>query len=113
MTFGVHRDRPVPQDAAEPPAVRPTQGPIRATNPVQRDANRTCLDCGRSVLRARRARGPLPRRCPVCAAARRPRVQVRAYLRSAARLADELGLDEVALAARAAVAVLDVAGVAR
>ena len=113
MTSLVPRARPTPRSAVEPPAIRSPQGSIRATNPVQRDANPTCLDCGRPIVRARRARGPLPRWCPACAAARRPRVQLRAYLRSAARLADQLDLDDVAVAARAAVATLDAAGVAR
>ena len=113
MTSLVRRARPSPRSAVEPPAIRSPQGSIRATNPVQRDANRSCLDCGRSIVRVRRARGPLPCRCPTCAAAWRPRVQLRAYLRSAARLADRLDLDDVALAARAAVATLDAAGNAR
>ena len=113
MTSPVRCARPPGRSAVEPPAIRSPQGSIRATNPVQRDANRSCLDCGRPIVRARRARGPLPLRCLACAAARQPRIQVRAYLRSAARLADELGLADVALAARAAVAALDAAGVAR
>lgn len=49
----------------------------------------------------------MPVRCPACTEARRPRSQLRAYFRSAERLARELGLDAVATAASAAIATLD------
>ena len=78
-----------------------------AGNPVQRDVNATCADCGAPVRRARRARGPLPLRCPTCIAIRRPRAQLRAYLRSAARLAEAEGLSAVHEAILAALAVFD------
>lgn len=74
------------------PVIHSTDPSIAPKNPVQRDLSRACTDCGAPVRRARRARGPLPARCPACAAARRPRDQLRAYLRSAVRLADAQGL---------------------
>jgi hypothetical protein len=74
---------------------------------IQRVSRVDCADCGGSVVRAPRARGPLARRCQTCVAARRPKAQLRAYLRSAGRLAQELGLDPVAAATGAAITILD------
>lgn len=100
-----------PADATLPQAHHATRYRNGAGNPVQRDAHRTCADCGAPVRRARRARGPLPLRCPACVAIRRPRAQLRAYLRSAARLADAEGLPTVHEAVLAALAVFDAAEV--
>ncbi len=83
--------------------------PIAPAKHVQRDLIRSCADCGTSVVRVRRARGPLPLRCPTCTAARRPIVQLRAYLRSAGRLAEAQGLGEVRAATMLALAAVDAA----
>ena len=76
-------------------------------NGIQRVSRVVCLDCGQLVARGKKARGPLALRCLSCASARRPLAQLRAYLRSAERLARTLALDEVATAASSAVAALD------
>jgi hypothetical protein len=75
----------------------PMSTPVRfaATNPVQQDGRTTCAVCGVPVVRAPRARGPLPRECPSCRAASRRRRQLRAYLRSAGRIAEERGMHEL------------------
>lgn len=88
--------RPDHQSAALPHLAR-----IR----VQRVRERRCAGCGGPVLRARR--GPAPRQCVACEIGTRRLRQLRAYLRSAERLADALGRADVAVAARAAVAILD------
>ena len=88
-------------------AVRSARSSIEPTNRVQRVPSGTCADCGTPIVRARGAHGPLPARCPGCTAARRPHVQLRAYLRAAERLAAAYGLDTVVAAAGAAVAALD------
>jgi len=74
-------------------------------NRDQRVSDRECTICGGAVFRA--ARGPAPRWCPSCDAHLRRRRQLRAYLRAAARIADELSLREVAALARQAVTFLD------
>ena len=81
---------------------RPPFGPL---NRNQRVPDRACAGCGGPVLRA--PRGPAPRWCLACDRRVRRRRQARAYLRSAARIADELRLDQVADLARTAVLVLD------
>jgi hypothetical protein len=74
-----------------------------ATNPVQRVTHSTCRVCAGPVVRAPKARGPLPSRCPGCQAATRRGCQLRAYLKSARRIAEEIGMHElVELIARAA-----------
>lgn len=80
---------------------------ITRANGVQRVSRVVCLDCGQLVARGKKARGPLALRCPSCTSVRRPLAQLRAYLRSAERLARTLALDEVATAASSAVAALD------
>ena len=98
---------PGARSAGEPLAIEPARPAIRATKPVQRDVRTACVDCAAPVIRARRARGPLPRRCPACRAARRPRAQLRAYLRSAARLAVGEGLAQVVVDIDMAIVALD------
>jgi hypothetical protein len=71
---------------------RPGVGPA---NPVQRVTGHSCVACGAPLTRAGRARGPMPRECPACRAVRRPRRQLRAYLRSAGRIAKELRMREL------------------
>lgn len=79
--------------------------PLVARIRVERVRGRKCVSCGGPILRA--SRGPVPRRCVRCELATRSQRQLRAYLRSAARLAEALGRGDVAAAARAAVATLD------
>lgn len=86
-----------------------THRPIGPKNRLQRDVSRPCADCGAPVHRARRARGPLPARCPACTALWRPRAQLRAYLRAAGRLADGQQLMEVSAALATALTALNAA----
>ena len=95
--------------ASLPLALQPTSPSIGPNNRLQRDVSRACVDCGAPVMRARRARGPLPMRCVACTVARRPRGQLRAYLRAAERLADGQGLVEVSAALATALTALDAA----
>jgi len=97
------------QSAAKPLGNQSPQPTVGARKPVQRVLSTACADCGAPVIRARRARGPLPTRCPACAATRRSLVQLRAYLRAAARLANARGLGEVSAAIEAALAIFDAA----
>ena len=50
-----------------------------------------CIRCGARVQRRSGARGPKSRRCEVCRERRRLRVQLKAYLATAARVAQSLG----------------------
>ncbi len=104
---GALTDRPRALGAERLLDTRSTRSPLGRTNRLQRDTNGTCVDCGASVVRARRARGPLPARCSACTARRRPLAQLRAYLRAAGRLADQQGLDRVGAAIADALASLD------
>lgn len=93
--------------------VQASRSPIMPLKAVQRDTSKACADCGGPVVRARRARGPLPARCHTCTAARRPLRQLRAYLRSAARLAARTHRPDVETAVDTALAVLDAGEPAR
>jgi hypothetical protein len=79
--------------------------PNFARNRVQQVPALACARCGAAVLRARR--GPVPRHCVSCEIGVRQARQLRAYLRSAERLAKRLGRIEVAEAARTAASLLD------
>ena len=81
---------------------RPPFGP---KNRDQRVSDRECAICGGAVFRA--PRGPAPRWCPSCDIHLRRRRQLRAYLRAASRIADELGIANIAALARQAVTSLD------
>jgi hypothetical protein len=74
-------------------------------NRDQRVSDRACAGCGGPLFRARR--GPIPRWCPACDAEARRRRQLRAYLRSAGRIAAELGLPQVTALAADAVELVD------
>jgi hypothetical protein len=78
-----------------------------AGNPSQRDTRHRCATCGAPVVRARRARGPMPRECPRCRVAHRRERQMRAYLRSAGRIAAERGMSELERLIARAVSVAD------
>jgi hypothetical protein len=86
-------------------AVHPAHLPYWARNRVQQVLDRTCATCHRPILRARR--GPAPRHCVGCEVHVRRLRQLRAYLRSAERLATELNRPVIAAAARDAAAALD------
>jgi hypothetical protein len=86
---------------------RPADLPHWAKNRAQRVHGRKCAACGGVVLRA--PRGPAPRHCVSCAVDLRRRGQLRAYLRSAERLARAIGLPDVADAAGSAIVALDAA----
>jgi hypothetical protein len=86
-------------------AVHPAHLPYWARNRVQRVHGRTCAICHHSILRA--PRGPAPRHCVGCEVRVRRFRQLRAYLRSAERLATELNRPAIAAAARDAAAALD------
>lgn len=90
-------------DAGPPNQAAPR--PYWAKNRVQRVPDRRCPICGGEVRRAHR--GPAPRCCVSCELGLRRVRQLRAYLRSAERLADALGRPEVAEAARVATRTLD------
>lgn len=74
-------------------------------NRDQRVPDRRCARCGGPLFRARR--GPVPRWCPPCDGQLRRRRQLRAYLRSASRIAGELALPAVAVLADEAVGLVD------
>jgi len=86
-------------------AVHPAHLPYWARNRVQRVHGRTCAICHHAILRA--PRGPAPRHCVGCEVRVRRLRQLRAYLRSAERLATELNRPAIAAAARDAAAALD------
>lgn len=86
-------------------AVHPAHLPFWARNRVQRVPDRTCAVCQRPILRA--PRGPVPRHCVACEVHIRRVRQLRAYLRSAERLATELGRPAIAAVVRDAAVVLD------
>ena len=86
-------------------AVHPAHLPHWARNGVQQVLDRTCAICHGPILRARR--GPAPRYCIGCEVRIRRVRQLRAYLRSAERLATELNRPGIAAAARGAAAALD------
>lgn len=86
-------------------AVHSTDVPVWARNRVQRVHGRKCAACRRAVYRA--SRGPAPRHCVACEVRVRRLRQLRAYLRSAERLATELGRPAIAAIARDAAIVLD------
>lgn len=81
---------------------RPPFGP---RNRNQRVHDRACVACGDPVYRA--PRGPAPRWCLACDSKARRRRQLRAYLRCAGRIAEELELSRVAAMTNAAVALFD------
>jgi hypothetical protein len=74
-------------------------------NRDQRVRGQVCAGCGGPLFRA--SRGPVPRWCPACDQLARRRRQLRAYLRSASRIAGELGLADVASLAMDAVTAVD------
>ena len=86
-------------------AVHPADLPVWARNRVQRVPDRTCAVCQRPILRA--PRGPAPCHCIACEVRVRRLRQLRAYLRSAERLATELGRPAIAAVARDAAIALD------
>ena len=86
-------------------AVHSAHLPFWARNRVQRVPDRTCAVCQRPILRA--PRGPVPRHCVACEVHIRRVRQLRAYLRSAERLATELGRPAIAAVVRDAAVVLD------
>jgi hypothetical protein len=86
-------------------AVHPAHLPYWARNRVQPVLDRTCATCHRPILRAKR--GPAPRHCVSCEVRIRRVRQLRAYLRSAERLATELDRPAIATTARDAAAALD------
>jgi hypothetical protein len=95
-----------PTSATDPAvAVRTAHQPFWARNRVQRVPDRTCAVCQRPILRA--PRGPVPRHCVACEVRVRRLRQLRAYLRSAERLATELGRPAIASVARDAAVALD------
>lgn len=100
-------DDRVTDDAAGDPAVtvHPADLPVWARNRAQRVRGRTCAVCRHAILRA--GRGPAPRHCVACEIHVRELRQLRAYLRSAERLATELGRPAIAALAREAVVALD------
>jgi hypothetical protein len=83
------------------------EGEFASANPVQRDTRPACAGCGGPVVRKPRARGPRPSRCATCRAAVRRVCQLRAYLRSAKRIAIENGMRELEDAIGRAVSVVD------
>ena len=87
------------------PANHPTPLPYWAKNRTQRVPNRSCASCDGPVFRARR--GPAPRYCVACALRLRRVSQLRAYLRSAERLATALDRPLVGGLVRAALVELD------
>jgi hypothetical protein len=87
------------------PVSHPTILPYWAKNRVQRVRDRACSACGGPVLRARR--GPAPTHCVECALGLRRLQQLRAYLRSAERLARDLGRPAVGDALHDALVLLD------
>lgn len=92
--------------SSEPALARRTPtGPSDRRNRFERVPDQPCGTCGAPVMRA--ARGPAPSRCPACAVQHRQPQQLRAYLRSAVRLAEALGLDLTAGAIRAAIEAAD------
>jgi hypothetical protein len=82
-------------------------GEFVATNPAQRDTRSTCAACGGPVARKPRARGPRPSRCQSCRAAVRRLCQLRAYLTSAGRIAEEKGMRELEDVISRAVSIMD------
>lgn len=86
-------------------AIGTARHPMVARNRVQRVSGCACASCGGQVLRA--GRGPSPRLCVACEVGARDLRQLRAYLRSAERLAAALDRSDIADAARDAVAALD------
>lgn len=74
-------------------------------NAAQRVSGHPCVVCGGSVVRS--PRGPVPRACGACRGRIRDVRQLRAYFASAERLAQMLGLTEVADAARDALGIFD------
>ncbi len=82
--------------------------PYWARNRSQRVPGATCGACGGPVQRARR--GPTPRHCVTCEIGLRRRRQLRAYLSSAARLAEEVARPEVATGIRTVLGTLGADG---
>jgi hypothetical protein len=74
-------------------------------NRVQRVSDRACAECGGPVVRS--ARGPAPRWCAECSERLGDLRQLRAYLRSAERLAVRLGLAATATSIATAIAHFD------
>lgn len=66
---------------------------------VQQLPGPLCVDCGTPVERGRRVSSQV-RRCATCHRSHRRRAQLRAYIVCAAKLATELGEDELAIALR-------------
>lgn len=93
-----------PQDAGAA-SIDPRKLPIWARNRVQCVSDRTCARCAGVILRA--GRGPAPRNCVACEVHIRRLRQLRAYLRSAARLATELERPAIAAAANDAIVAFD------
>lgn len=98
--------KPTRASTARPGLADHTAGrPSSRKNRVQWVTHRECAACGAPVPRA--ARGPSSRYCAACRGHARLAGQLRAYFRSAERLADRLGRPSVAAIARQAVAALD------